>query len=96
MKYVEVTIEQALEMNKGNKNSKVLVAINNLEEDEVVAFVRKTKSECENIIKDAQTLVHNCDDFMDSLMCYSHRQDIKSIQPIGVLSTILVDQSDKK
>lgn len=92
MKYVEVTIEQALEMNKGDKNSKVLVAINNLEEDDVVAFVRKTRTECENIIKDAQTLVHNCDEFMDSLMCYSKRQeDIKSIRPVGVLSTILME-----
>ena len=91
MKYVEVTIEQALEMNKGDKNSKVLVAVNNLEENDVVAFVRKTRTECENIIKDAQTLVHNCDDFMDSLMCYSKRQDIKSIRPVGVLSTILME-----
>ena len=92
MKYVEVTIEQALEMNKGDKNSKVLVAINNLEEDDVVAFVRKTRTECENIIRNAQTLVHNCDEFMDSLMCYSKRQeDIKSIRPVGVLSTILME-----
>lgn len=92
MKYVEVTIEQALEMNKGDKNSNVLVAINNLEEDDVVAFVRKTRTECENIIKDAQTLVHNCDDFMDSLMCYSKRQEnIKLIRPVGVLSTILME-----
>lgn len=92
MKYVEVTIEQALEMNKGDKNSKVLVAVNNLEENDVVAFVRKTRTECENIIKDAQTLVHNCDDFMDSLMCYSKRQEnIKSIRPVGVLSTILME-----
>lgn len=92
MKYVEVTIEQALEMNKGDKNSKVLVAINNLEEDDVVAFVRKTRTECENIIRDAQTLVHNCDDFMDSLMCYSKRQEnIKSIRPVGILSTILME-----
>lgn len=92
MKYVEVTIEQALEMNKGDKNSKVLVAINNLEEDDVVAFVRKTRTECENIIRDAQTLVHNCDEFMDSLMCYSKRQEnIKSIRPVGVLSTILME-----
>ena len=92
MKYVEVTIEQALEINKGDKNSKVLVAINNLEEDDVVAFVRKTRTECENIIKDAQTLVHNCDDFMDSLMCYSKKQeDIRSIRPVGILSTILME-----
>ena len=32
MKYIEVTIEEALAMNKGDKNSKVLVAVSNLEE----------------------------------------------------------------
>ena len=40
MKYIEVTIEQALEMNKGDKNSKVLVALNNLEKNDVVPFVK--------------------------------------------------------
>lgn len=92
VKYVEVTIDQALALNRGNGKSKVLVAINDLEEDQVIAFVQKTKDECENIIKDAQTLVHNCDDLMDSLMCYSKRQEnIKSIRPVGVLSTILME-----
>ena len=92
MRYIEVTIEQALAMNKGDKNSKVLVAVNNLENDDVAAFVKKTRNECEKIIKDAETLVQNCDDFMDSLMCYSKRQEnIKSIRPVGVLSTILME-----
>lgn len=94
MNYIEVTIEQALEMNKGDKNSKVLVAINDLEKNDVASFVKKTRNECEKIIKDAETLVQNCDDFMECLMCYSERQDLRSIQPIGVLSTILVKQQE--
>ena len=94
MNYIEVTIEQALEMNKGDKNSKVLVAINDLEKNDVASFVKKTRNECEKIIKDAETLVQNCDDFMECLMCYSERQDLRSIQPIGVLSTILVRQQE--
>lgn len=94
MKYIEVTIEQALAMNKGNKNSKVLVAVNDLGKNDVAAFVKKTRNECEKIIKDAETLVQNCDDFMDCIMCYSKRQDIRSIQPIGMLSTILLRQQE--
>lgn len=94
MKYIEVTIEQALEMNKGDKNSKVLVAINNLGKNDVAAFVKKTRNECEKIIKDAETLVQNCDDFMDCLLCYSEKQDLKSIRSVGMLSTILVRQQE--
>lgn len=94
MRYIEVTIEQALAMNKGDKNSRVLVAVNNLEDDNVAAFVKKTRNECEKIIKNAETLVQNCDDFMECLMCYSERQDLKSIQPVGILSTILVRQQE--
>lgn len=94
MKYIEVTIEQALEMNKGDKNSKVLVAINNLGKNDVAAFVKKTRVECEKIIKDAKTLVQDCDDFMNCLLCYSERQDIKAIRPVGMLSTILVRQQE--
>lgn len=94
MRYVEVTIEQALAMNKGDRSSKVLVAVNNLENDEVVAFVKKTRNECDKIIKEAETLIQNCDDFMECLMCYSERQDIRSIRPSGMLSTILVRQEE--
>lgn len=94
MKYIEVTIEEALAMNKGDKNSKVLVAVSNLEDDNVAAFVKKTRNECEKIIKDAETLVQNCDDFMECLMCYSERQDLKSIRPVGTLSTILMIQRE--
>lgn len=95
MKYIEVTIEEALAMNKGDKNSKVLVAVSNLEDDNVAAFVKKTRNECEKIIKDAETLVQNCDDFMDCLLCYSEKQDLKSIRSVGMLSTmILVRQQE--
>ena len=89
-KYIEMTIEEAIEYNKGNKNAKVMVAINNLEQDDVASFVKKTKGECEEIIKKAQTIAHNCDDFMDSLHCYSAKQNLKEIKPIGVVSTILI------
>lgn len=94
MKYVEMTIEEALEFNRGNKNSKVLVAVSNSEEDEVVAFVRKTRGECESIIRQAETIVRGCDDFIDLLKCYSDRQDIKTIRSVGDVATILYRQRE--
>ena len=92
MEYIEMTIEEALEFNKGNKNSKVLVAVSNFEADEVVAFVRKTRGECENIIKKAETVVRGCDEFIDLLKCYSDHQDIKAIRAVGDVTTILYSQ----
>ena len=88
--YVEMTIEQALKLNNGNTNAKVMVSMNNLEKNEVASFVKKTKRECEEIIKRAQTIAHDCDDFMNSLYCYSVKQNLKEIKPIGVVSTILI------
>lgn len=88
--YIEMTIKEALELNKGDKNSKVLVAISDLEDDEVVNFVKKTRRECDAIIRQAETIAHSCDEFMDSLMCYSEKQDIERIVPIGRISTILM------
>lgn len=89
MKYVEMTIEEALEYNKGNRNSKVLVAVSNFNENEVADFVKKTRGECENIIRRAETVVQGCDDFIKMLRCFSERQDIKAIRPIGEMTTIL-------
>lgn len=89
-KYVEMTVNQALELSRGNKEMKVLVAVNDLEKDDVAAFVKKTKCECENIIKEAETIARVCDDFIDSLRCFSVKQDLKRIRPVGKMSTILI------
>ncbi len=89
--YVEMTIEQALRLNNGNTNVKVLVAISDMEKNESDSFVRKTKSECDEIIKKAQTIAHDCADFMNSLHCYSAKQNLKEIKPIGIVSTILIE-----
>lgn len=86
MKYIKMTVEEALEY---GKDLEVLVAVSDLEKDDIAAFVKKTKSECDSIIKQAQTIAHVCDDFMDSLHCYTNKQNLREIQPIGKVSTIL-------
>ena len=42
-KYVEMTVNQALELSRGNKEMKVLVAVHDLEKDDEAAFVKKNK-----------------------------------------------------
>lgn len=94
MKYVEMTIEEALAYNKGNKKSIVLVAVKNLkdqENDEIQSFVKRTKGDCATIIKEAETIALACDDFMNMMKCFSAKQDLRHIRPVGKVSTILME-----
>lgn len=91
MRYVEMTIEEAIKYSKGNKSQVVLVAVTDLENDEQVSsFSKIPTSECENIIKKAETIAKACDDFVNSLKCFTVKQDLKNIQPVGKVSTVLL------
>ena len=89
--YVEMSIEEASKLFKG-KNGTVLVAVKDLEnDDEIVSFIKKTKAECEEVVKNAATITQACDDFMRQLNLYSYRQpDIMNIIPKGKMKTILL------
>lgn len=90
MQFIEMTIEEALEYNRGDKSKIVFVAIQDLEKNEVPIFMQKDKNECENIIRRAETIARVCDDFVNQLRVFSKKQvDIKNIEPHGRLSTIL-------
>lgn len=90
MKFVEMTIEEALMYSRGNKNEKVLVAVYDLEDHYGSAhFQKKNKDECEKIIKKAQTIAKECDNLIKSLKCFSQKQDLKAIRPAGTMATIL-------
>ena len=89
-KYIEMSIDDALALSKKHKHMKVLVAVSDLEQNDVADFVKRTKTECENIIQEAQTVARVCDDFIDSLRCFSVKQDLKRIRPVGKMSTILI------
>lgn len=90
MRYVEMTIEEAV---KNCKGKKVLVAEQDLEKskNEVVGFERKTFQECKEIIERSETIAKICDDFLNQLRVFSEKQDdIMNIRPVGKMSTILV------
>lgn len=91
MEYIEMTIEEALKYNNGDKSKMVLVAIQDLENnDDIIEFKRHNKAECENIIKKAETIAREYDEFVNQLKVFTKRQlDLKNIQPYGKLTTIL-------
>ena len=79
MRYVEMTIEEA--MKRCNKNKRVLVAVQDLEDDNTdVIFVRKERSEYRTIFEDVQTVASICDDFVKQLRLFTEKQNIYSIE----------------
>lgn len=89
MQYVEMTVEEAVK--KCKKNSKVLVAIQNLEDDEDdVVFVPKRKNEYEKIFSDIKTVASACDDFVKQLRCFTEKQDIYNVVPRGIQKIVLL------
>lgn len=91
MQYVEMTIEEA--MRRCNKNTKVLVAIQNLEEDDVnTLFVLKCREEYGKLFEDVKTVTSSCDDFIKQLRLFTERQDIYNIRPIGLQKTVMLKE----
>ena len=91
MRYVEMTIEEA--MKRCNKNKKVLVAIQDLEDDNVdTVFVQKERSEYQSMFEDVKTVASACDDFVKQLRLFTERQNIFNIEPKGILKIILLKE----
>ena len=91
MRYVEMTIEEA--MKRCNKNKRVLVAVQDLEDDNTdIIFVRKERSEYHTIFEDVQTVASICDDFVKQLRLFTEKQNIPNIEPHGYQKTILLKE----
>lgn len=94
MKYIEVTemtVEEAFK--KCNKHTKVLVATQDLTDEDVdVTFVTKKRNEYNEVFEDVKTAASLCDDFVKQLKLFTEKQDIKNIQPYGLQKTVLLKQ----
>lgn len=90
MRYVEMTLEEAVK--ECNKNTKVLVALQNLEEkeDTDVIFVPKKKEEYRKMFDDVKTAASLCNDFVHQLSLFTERQDIYNIKPRGLKKIVLL------
>lgn len=91
MKYVELTIEEA--MQRCDKNAKVLVVIQDLKDTKAnVSFVKKERKEYPEIFEDIQTATSLCDDFVKQLKLFSEKQDIHNIKPKGIQKIVLLKE----
>ncbi len=89
MQYIEMTIEEA--MKKCKKNAKILVATQDLTDDNVdIVFIQKKGSDCKEIFEDVQTVASICDDIVKQLRLYTEKQDILNIKPYGIQRIILL------
>lgn len=91
MQYIEMTIEEAMKC--CNKNKKVLVAVQDLEDENVdVVFNIKRKNEYQSIFDDVKTVASICDDFVKQLRLFTEKQNIPNIEPHGLQKIILLKE----
>lgn len=93
MKLIEMTVEDAMQL--CGKQAKVLVAVQDLEEENIdidIQFVQKRKEEYNQLFSDVETVASMCDDFVKQLRCFTHKQDLKNIKPIGVQKIVLINK----
>lgn len=91
MKYVEISIEEA--MKRCKKNAKVLVAEHDLEnEDCNETFIMKTQKDYDDMFKNIRTAASLADDFINQLRLFTERQDIYNVKPKGIQKIILLKE----
>ena len=89
MQYIEMTVEDALQI--CGKNGKVLVATQNLQKNDVnLEYAIKKREEYSKIFEHVKTVASMCDDFVRQLKCFTEKQDIYNIRPVGVQKIILL------
>jgi len=91
--YIEMTLDEAERYLKKSKNKKVLVALQNLEENSVQEFSPKLKEDCLEMIRKAETFAKCCGDMVDTLNAFSKKQNLKKIRREGSLITVLIHPS---
>lgn len=91
MKVIELTSEEAIELLQNSKGKKVLVAIQDLQCDDIVPFSPIMKKECEAMIYNAETLISTADDFVKQLKLFTEKQrDLENIRAVGYQQIILL------
>lgn len=89
MKYVEISIEEA--MKRCKKNAKVLVAEQDLEQEDCnIIFVKKEKKDYEKLFANVQTAATLSDELIKQLRLFTEHQEIPNIRPVGVQKIVLI------
>lgn len=91
MKYIEVSIEEA--MKRCKSNVKVLVAEQDLEKEDCnEIFITKTQKDYDEMFKDIRTAASLADDFINQLRLFTERQDIYNPKPKGIQKIVLLKE----
>lgn len=91
MQYVEMSIEEAITRCK--KNTKILVAVQDLSDESVdIIFVQRKGSDCNDVFEDVKTVASLCNDFVKQLELFTEKQDIRNIKPYGLQRTVLLKE----
>lgn len=89
MKYVEISLQEA--MKRCKKNVKVLVAEQDLEnEDCNIIFVKKEKKDYDKLFANIKTAATLSDELMEQLRLFTEHQEIPNIRPVGVQKIVLI------
>ena len=90
MKLIEMTVEDALKV--CGKQGKVLVAVQDMEQqsDDDIIFELKKREEYNKIFEDVVTVASQMDDIVKQLRCFTVKQDIRNIRPVGVQKIVLL------
>lgn len=84
-----MTVKEAKKRCK--KNAKVLVAIQDLEDENVdVVFTCKKRGDYDELFEDVKTVASLCDEFVKQLNLFTEKQDIKNIRPFGIQKTVIL------
>ena len=90
MIYKEMTVAEARKL--CGENARVLVAIQNMEESNAdVVFAQKKKEEYDKIFEDVKTVFSCMDDLVKQLNCFTEKQNIYDIRPVGVRKIVLLE-----
>ena len=91
MEYIELTIEDALKLFRGDNSKTVLVAVKDLEneKDTLQRFEHITEYRCGGIIKKSKTICHSKDDVISHLLLFSDKQNLWDIKPIGSMTHVI-------
>ena len=88
--YIELTTEEAIEMLKKSKGKKVMIAVCDLEKENVEKFFVRLKTECVELINTAETIASLYDDYIKQLHLFSEKQNLQNIEKRGKQNIILL------
>ena len=88
--YIELTTEEAIEMLKKSKGKKVMIAVCDLEKENVEKFFVRLKTECVELINTSETIASLYDDYIKQLHLFSEKQNLQNIEKRGKQNIILL------